>query len=149
MGSIKDLLGLIPGVGAKFKQLNVDETIFRRYMAIIGSMTVYEKARPDLIDMSRRRRIANGSGVTTNDVQTMLKQFSTMKKMMGKFGSMQDMMGKLPDEEDLDPAALANPQEYMPNPNRLFAKREDKAAAKKRKQQRKKKNKMKRKSKRR
>ena len=62
MGSIKDLLGMIPGVGAKFKSLNVDETIFKRYMSIISSMTRYEKEHPNLIDMSRRRRIANGSG---------------------------------------------------------------------------------------
>jgi signal recognition particle subunit SRP54 len=86
MGSIKDLLGMIPGVGAKFKQLNVDESIFKKYMSIISSMTQYEKSHPDLIDMSRRRRIANGSGTSTAEVQGLLKQFGTMRKMMGKFG---------------------------------------------------------------
>jgi len=148
MGSLKDLLGLIPGVGAKFKQLNVDEKIFKKYVAIIGSMTGYERGRPELIDMSRRRRIANGSGVTTNDVQTLLKQFSTMKKMMGKFGDVKDLMGKLPDEDDLSSEQLANPQAFMPNPNRLFAKRDDKKTVRKAKQDRKKKKKMAKKSKR-
>lgn len=126
MGSIKDILGMIPGIGAKFAGLNVDESIFRRYSAMISSMTKDERARPDLIDMSRRRRIAHGAGVTTNDVQTLLKQFTTMKKMMGKFGDIQEMAGKLPDQDALTPDQLANPQAFMPNPNRIFAKREDK-----------------------
>ncbi|TVR44149.1 MAG: signal recognition particle protein [Planctomycetota bacterium] len=149
MGSIKDLLGMIPGVGAKFKALNVDESIFKRYMSIISSMTQYEKQHPDLIDMSRRRRIANGSGSSTADVQQLLKQFSTMRKMIGKFGDMQDMVGRLPEnEEELTPDQLANPQSFMPNPNRLFATREDKKKQREAKQARKKKAKMKKKSKR-
>ena len=148
MGNLKDLLGLIPGVGAKFKSLNVDESIFRKYQAIIGSMTGYERQRPDLIDMSRRRRIANGSGTSTHDVQTLLKQFTTMKKMMGKFGDIQEMAGKLPDQEDLTPEQLANPQAFMPNPNRLFAQRSDKKKERADKQLKKKKRKMKKRSKR-
>ncbi|MFW5698397.1 MAG: signal recognition particle protein [Planctomycetota bacterium] len=146
MGSIKDLLGMIPGVGSKFKQLNVDESVFRRYSAIISSMTPAERGAPHLIDMSRRRRIANGSGCSTHDVQTMLKQFTTMKKMMGKFGDMQEMVGKLPDQDELTPDQLANPQGYMPNPNRLFAKRQDKKQERKVKQMKKKKRQQKRKS---
>jgi len=148
MGSLKDLLGLIPGVGAKFKQLNVDESIFRKYQAIIGSMTGHERSRPDLIDMSRRRRIANGSGTSTHEVQTLLKQFQTMKKMMGKFGDIQEMAGKLPDQEDLTPEQLANPQAFMPNPNRLFSERVDKKKEKAAKKAKKKKRKMAKKSKR-
>ena len=149
MGSIKDLLGMIPGVGAKFKSLNVDESIFKRYMAIISSMTTYEKEHPTLIDMSRRRRIANGSGSSTAEVQQLLKQFATMQKMIGKFGDMQDMVDKLPDsEEGLSPEQLANPQAFMPNPNRLFATREDKKKQRAARQARKKKAKMKKKSKR-
>ena len=146
MGSIKDLLGLIPGVGAKFKQLQVDESVFKRYTAIIGSMTKYEKGHPELIDMSRRRRIANGSGCSTGDVQTLIKQFSTMKKMMGKFGDMKDMVDRLPSEEEMTPEQLANPQAFMPNPNRLFAKRDDKKSLKKLRADRKKKKKMKKKN---
>ena len=139
MGSLKDLLGLIPGVGAKFAGLQIDETIFRKYSSIIGSMTKGERQRPDLIDMSRRRRIAHGSGTSTNDVQALLKHFDSMKKMMGKFGDIQDMAKKLPGEGQLTPEQLANPQAFMPNPNRLFAKREDKDALKRYREERKKK----------
>jgi signal recognition particle subunit SRP54 len=130
MGSLKDLLGLIPGVGSKFKSLNVDESVFKRYRAIIGSMTQHEKARPDLVDMSRRRRIANGSGTSTNDVQGLLKHFATMQKMMGRFGDIQEMAQKLPDQADLTPEQLANPQQFMPNPNRIFTRKEDNEALK-------------------
>ena len=130
MGSLKDLLGLIPGVGAKFKGLNVDEAVFKRYRSIIGSMTQHEKSRPDLVDMSRRRRIANGSGTSTNDVQGLLKHFATMQKLMGRFGDIQEMAQKLPDQEQLTPEQLANPQQFMPNPNRIFNRKEDNEALK-------------------
>lgn len=130
MGSLKDLLGLIPGVGSKFKQLNVDESVFRRYQAIISSMTKHERGRPDLVDMSRRRRIAHGSGVSTNEVQALLKHFDTMKKMLGRFGDFEDMAKKLPKEEELTPEQLANPQQFMPNPNRIFNRKEDNEALK-------------------
>jgi signal recognition particle subunit SRP54 len=148
MGSIKDLLGLIPGVGAKFKALNVDESIFRRYQAMISSMTKGERSRPELIDMSRRRRIANGSGSSTHDVQSLVKQFMTMRKMMGKFGDIAEMSKNIHDEEELSPAQLANPQAFMPNPNRLFQTRDDKDQLKKLRAERKKKKAMKKKSKR-
>ncbi len=148
MGSIKDLLGMIPGIGGRFKELSVDESVFRRYCAIINSMTPTERSGPHLIDMSRRRRIANGAGASTHDVQTMLKQFATMKKMMGKFGNMQEMAAKLPGDDELTGDQLANPQDFMPNPNRLFAKREDKKQVRKAKQDRKKKKQMAKKSRR-
>ncbi|MBN8525683.1 MAG: signal recognition particle protein [Planctomycetes bacterium] len=139
MGSLKDLLGLIPGVGAKFAALPVDEKIFKRYGVIIDSMTKWERNHPDLIDMSRRRRIAMGAGSTTSEVQTLLKHFDMMKKMMGKFGDIQDMAGKLPQQEELTPEQLANPAAFMPSPNRLFQKREDKDALKRYRAERKKK----------
>ncbi len=146
MGSIKDILGMIPGIGAKFSGLNVDESIFRKYGAMISSMTANERARPDLIDMSRRRRIAHGSGSSTNDVQALLKHFTTMKKVMGKFGDIKEMADRLPDEGELTPDKLANPQSFMPNPNRLFAKREDKDALDRYRKERKKQKKAKKKS---
>ncbi len=130
MGSLKDLLGLIPGVGAKFKNLSVDESVFKRYRAIISSMTGGERTRPDLVDMSRRRRIANGSGTSTNDVQGLLKHFATMQKMMGRFGDMQELAAKLPDQEQLTPEQLANPGQFMPNPNKIFNRKEDNEALK-------------------
>jgi signal recognition particle subunit SRP54 len=145
MGSIKDILGMIPGIGAKFAGLNVDESIFRKYGAIISSMTASERARPDLIDMSRRRRVAHGSGTTTNDVQALLKHFTTMKKVMGKFGDVKELAERLPDQEELTPEQLANPQAFMPNPNRLFAKREDKDALERYRKERKKAKKLKKK----
>jgi signal recognition particle subunit SRP54 len=139
MGSIKDLLGMIPGMGAKFSNLSVDETIFRKYGAIIGSMTPNERARPELVDMSRRRRVAHGSGTSTNDVQALLKHFDSMRKMMGKFGDIKDLASRLPDEGELTPEKLANPGSFMPNPNRLFQNREDKDALRRYRAERKKK----------
>jgi len=139
MGSLKDLLGMIPGVGAKFAGLNVDESIFRKYHAIISSMTKHERSRPELIDMSRRRRIANGSGSSTNDVQQLLKHFDTMKSVMGKFGDMRDLAAKLPGAGELSPEQLANPGAFMPNPNDLFKKKVDYDALEKYRKERKKK----------
>lgn len=139
MGSMKDLMGMIPGVGAKFSQLNVDESVFKRSISMINSMTRWERQHPELIEMSRRRRIAMGSGTTTHDVQQLIKQFLMMKKVMGKMGDIQQMAGKLPDDGELTPEALANPQGFMPNPNRLFANRADKDALKRLRQERKKK----------
>ena len=148
MGSLKDLLGLIPGVGSKFAGLQIDESIFKKYSNIIGSMTKGERGRPDLIDMSRRRRIAHGSGTSTNDVQALLKHFDAMKKMMGKFGDIQDMAKKLPDAGQLTPEQLANPQAFMPNPNKLFAKKEDKDALARYREERKRKKQLAKKSRR-
>ncbi len=143
MGSLKDLLGLIPGIGAKFSAFNFDETIFRRYGAIIGSMTLGERTRPELIDMSRRRRVAHGSGTSTNDVQGLLKHFEQMRKMMGKFGDIKELAAKLPAEDELTPEKLANPGSFMPNANRLFKPREDKDAMKAYRAERKRKAKLK------
>ena len=143
MGSIKDILGMIPGIGNKFAGLNVDESIFKRYQVIIGSMTKHERTRPELIDMSRRRRIAMGSGTTTNHVQDLLKHFTAMKKMMGKFGDIREMADKLPDNPDLTPEQLANPGAFMPSPDKLFAKKVDQDALKKYRAERKKKAKQK------
>ena len=148
MGNLKDLLGLIPGIGSKFKQLNVDESVFRRYQAIIHSMTKPERIRPDLVDMSRRRRIAHGSGVSTNEVQGLLKHFETMKKMLGKFGDFEQLAGKLPQQEELTPEQLANPQQFMPNPNRIFNRKEDNEALKRYRAERNKQKKAKKKQKR-
>jgi hypothetical protein len=81
-------------------------------------------------------------------VQQLLKQFLTMRKLMGKFGDVKDLVDRLPDEGELTPDQLANPQSFMPNPNRLFASREDKKALQKLRQERKKKQQMKKKSRR-
>jgi signal recognition particle subunit SRP54 len=82
MGSIKDLLGMIPGVGKAVKDLDVRDDAFKHIEALIQSMTPEERRKPELINGSRRQRIAAGSGLTVQDVNQLLKQFREMKKMM-------------------------------------------------------------------
>jgi signal recognition particle subunit SRP54 len=94
MGNIKDLLGMIPGMGKMIKDLDIDNNSFTPIEAIIGSMTPKERERPDLIDGSRKKRIANGSGTTIQQVNNLLKQFDEMRKMMKKMNTMQ-ASGKL------------------------------------------------------
>jgi signal recognition particle subunit SRP54 len=85
MGSLREVLGMLPGAGA-LKNMPVDETSLGRTRAIIGSMTPRERRHPDIIDGSRRLRIARGSGTTVSDVNVLLKQFKQMKKMMNTLG---------------------------------------------------------------
>ncbi|HRK74941.1 MAG TPA: signal recognition particle protein, partial [Rhodothermales bacterium] len=82
MGSLTDLLGLIPGMGKQLKDVEVDEGQFKQIEAIILSMTITERTKPQVLNASRRKRIAKGSGTTINDVNQLLKQFEQMKKMM-------------------------------------------------------------------
>lgn len=91
MGSLKDLIGMIPGVGRQIKDLDVDDDAFKHIEAIISSMTPEERAKPEIINGSRRRRIADGSGVEVRDVNQLLKQFREMKKMMK---TMSKLVGK-------------------------------------------------------
>ncbi len=90
MGNIKDLLGMIPGLGSKIKNLDIDEKQMQTNKAIIQSMTPKERRNPEIIKASRRQRIANGSGTTVQQVNQLLKQFEQSKEMMkqlknGKF----------------------------------------------------------------
>ncbi|TAE24774.1 MAG: signal recognition particle protein [Cytophagales bacterium] len=94
MGNIKDLLGMIPGMGKMIKDLDIDNTSFSPIEAIINSMTPKERANPDLIDGSRRKRIAAGSGTSIQQVNNLMKQFDEMRKMMKKMNTMQ-ASGKL------------------------------------------------------
>ncbi len=82
MGSVKDLLGMIPGIGKQVKDLEVDEDAFKGVEAIIHSMTVHERKNPGILNGSRRRRIARGSGSSVQDVNALLKQFEDMKRVM-------------------------------------------------------------------
>lgn len=82
MGNIKDMLGMIPGMGKQIKDLDVDERQFARLEAIILSMTVKEREKPELINPSRKRRIAAGCGMRVEDVNRLLKQYDSMKQMM-------------------------------------------------------------------
>jgi signal recognition particle subunit SRP54 len=89
MGNIKDLLGMIPGVGKAVKDVDISDDSFKGIEAIINSMTPFERANPDVIDQSRRKRIAGGSGKDLTEINAFLKQFEQMKQMM-------KMMNKMP-----------------------------------------------------
>lgn len=85
MGSIKDLLKMIPGIGRKIDDVEVDERQFDRMQAIILSMTPAERTKPDIINPSRKRRIAAGSGMQVEDVNRLLAQYRQMQKMFKQF----------------------------------------------------------------
>ena len=94
MGDIKSLLGMIPGMGAQIKDLDIDEKQFARVEAIILSMTAKERAKPDIINPSRKRRIAAGCGMKVEDVNRLLKQYEQMRKMMKQMKNMGKKGGK-------------------------------------------------------
>ena len=96
MGNIKDLLGMIPGVGKAVKDMDIDDNAFKSVEAIIRSMTPKERANPDIINNSRKERIARGSGTTLQEVNRLMKQFEQIRKTMksvagGKFPGMPGM----------------------------------------------------------
>ena len=97
MGNIKDLMAMIPGVGKAVKDLDIDDNAFKNVEAIIRSMTPKERANPDIINNSRKERIARGSGTTMQEVNRLMKQFEQIRKTMksvagGKMGNMMNMM---------------------------------------------------------
>ncbi|AFS78632.1 signal recognition particle protein Ffh [Gottschalkia acidurici 9a] len=95
LGPMNELLGMLPGVNSKqLKGLNVDEKDFKRLEAIIQSMTKEERINPTVIDGSRRKRIAQGSGTNIQDVNKLLKQFKETRKMIKKFSEMEKTMKK-------------------------------------------------------
>jgi len=99
MGNVKDLMGMIPGMGKAIKDVDIDDDAFKQVEAIIGSMTPVERANPALINGTRRKRIAGGSGSTIQDVNRLLKQFEESRKMMRMFsnkGAMKNMMRNMP-----------------------------------------------------
>lgn len=101
MGNIKDLMGMIPGVGKAIKDIDISDDAFKGIEAIINSMTPEERKTPDIINGSRRKRIASGSGTDIQQVNQLLKQFEEMRKMMKTFSKFQGgmprgMMPKMP-----------------------------------------------------
>lgn len=88
MGPMKEILKLIPGVGGALKDLQIDENELNRVRGIIHSMTKRERKNPDIIDASRRRRIARGAGVDPQDVSGLVKQFGQMRDMMKEMSKM-------------------------------------------------------------
>jgi signal recognition particle subunit SRP54 len=99
MGNMKDLMGMIPGVGKMMKDVEIDDNAFKNIEAIIQSMTPFEKENPDTINQSRRNRIAKGSGTNITEVNRLLKQFEDMRKVMKQMSN---------------PAAMANMMRRMP-----------------------------------
>ncbi len=96
MGNLSDLISMIPGAGSKFKLGDVDETKLKKYKAIIQSMTKKERLNPDLIKASNRKRIAEGSATTIQDVNSLIKQFEQTKQMMKNMnnGKLQKLLGR-------------------------------------------------------
>jgi signal recognition particle subunit SRP54 len=94
MGNIKDLMSMIPGVGKQIKDLDINDDAFKGIEAMINSMTMEERRNPDLINPSRKARIARGSGKDLNELNQFLKQFDQMKQMMKMMNKMP--MGRMP-----------------------------------------------------
>lgn len=92
MGNIKDLAAMIPGVGKAIKDIDIPDDAFKGIEAIISSMTVKERTHPEIINASRRKRIAAGSGTTLQEVNRLLTQFEQMRKMMRKASEMKNPM---------------------------------------------------------
>ena len=98
MGNIKDLLGMIPGMGKAIKDVDIDDDSLKPIEAMIKSMTLKERENPDIINGSRRQRIAKGSGTSVSQVNQLLKQFEQMRKMMktmNKMGGAKALSGLL------------------------------------------------------
>src|SRR5690554_6618397 len=101
MGNMKDLMGMIPGVGKAMKDVDIDDDAFKPIEAIINSMTPYERENPDVIDQKRRARIAKGSGTELVEVNKLMKQFGDMRKVMKQMSN---------------PAAMSKMMRGMPRP---------------------------------
>jgi len=95
MGNLKDLMGMISGVGKAIKDVDISDDSFKGIEAMINSMTPYERANPDVIDQARRKRIATGSGKGMDEVNAFMKQFDQMKQMMKMMNKM-PMGGRMP-----------------------------------------------------
>ena len=99
MGDLKSLINMIPGMSKMTKDLDIDDSAFKKVEAIIQSMTPQERANPELLNMNRKRRIANGSGKDIHEINMFIKQFDQMKTMMHKLskgGNMNNLMGGMP-----------------------------------------------------
>ncbi len=100
MGNLKDLAGMIPGVGKALKNVDIDDDAFKSIEAIIQSMTAQEREQPHIINGSRRKRIAKGSGTDIQEINRLIKQFDETRKMMkllqGGNKNMRKLMGNMP-----------------------------------------------------
>ncbi|MDZ4808773.1 MAG: signal recognition particle protein [Bacteroidota bacterium] len=96
MGNMKDMLGMIPGMGSKLKDIDINDDSFKGIEAMINSMTPAERADPDLIDGGRKKRIAKGAGKDLNELNAFIKQFEQMKGMMKNMNKMGTMGRMIP-----------------------------------------------------
>ncbi|MGN0035947.1 MAG: signal recognition particle protein [Bacteroidaceae bacterium] len=96
MGNLKDLASMIPGVSKQLKDIDIDDNAFKSIEAIIQSMTPAERANPEILNGSRRMRIAKGSGTSIQEVNRLLKQFDQTRKMMKLISNSSKMMGRMP-----------------------------------------------------
>lgn len=96
MGDLKSLLGMIPGIGKMTKDLNIDNNAFNKVEAIIFSMTPQERENPEVLNTSRKKRIARGCGQTMEDLNRFIKQFDQMRKLMHQMSKNPGMMGGMP-----------------------------------------------------
>jgi signal recognition particle subunit SRP54 len=94
MGSLSSMMGMFPGMPKELKNAQISDDMLKSTEAIIRSMTLEERRRPEIINGSRRSRIAKGSGTEVADVNRLVKQFSEMQKMMKRMGGMGGKMGK-------------------------------------------------------
>ena len=95
MGNVKDLMGMIPGMGKAMKNVDIDDDAFKGIEAIIQSMTPKERSEPAIINGSRKKRIARGSGNKIEEVNKLLKQFNETKKMMHLMSNKKNMMNMM------------------------------------------------------
>ncbi|OGU73216.1 MAG: signal recognition particle protein [Ignavibacteria bacterium RBG_16_34_14] len=95
MGSLSSIIGMIPGIGSQIKNANIDERALIKVEAIINSMTLEERSAPKILNGSRRKRIAKGSGTSVQDVNRLIKQFGEMQKMIGQLSKRGSMMKNL------------------------------------------------------
>ena len=120
MGPLQGLLKMIPGMGQQLGGLKVDDRELDRLQAIITSMTPAERANPKMIDGSRRRRIAQGSGTTVQAVSHLIKQFAQMQKMMSQMAK-----GKMPSLQQLAGRPLTSPRHVRPSPAHASGQQEE------------------------
>jgi len=97
LGSLESIMKMLPGGGDALKQMDIgkQEKEFKRMEGMVCAMTAKERRNPVILNASRRRRIASGSGVTVTELNTMLNKFFQMQTMMKKMGKMSKMMGKM------------------------------------------------------
>ena len=94
MGDLKNLINMIPGASKAMKDIDIDNNAFKKVEAVIQSMTPKERRNPDLMSLSRKKRIAKGCGRSLEDIHAFIKQFEQMRKMMHQMSSGKGLMGK-------------------------------------------------------